>query len=105
VERPAARLEFGPLTLVPDEGVLLRDGKPVALTPKAFELLAILAANPGRLLSKNELLQAVWPDAVVEESNLAYTIFAIRKALGESPESARLSRLGDDAAHEHGISV
>jgi eukaryotic-like serine/threonine-protein kinase len=89
VERPAARLEFGPLTLVPDEGVLLRDGKPVPLTPKAFELLAILAANPGRLLSKSELLQAVWPDAVVEESNLAYTIFAIRKALGESPESAR----------------
>jgi len=47
--------------------VLLNDGQPVSLTPKAFELLAFLAANPGRLLTKDELLQAVWPDAVVEE--------------------------------------
>lgn len=89
MERRAARLEFGPLTLIPEEGVLLRDGQPVALTPKAFELLAFLVANPGRLLTKNELLQAVWPDAMVEESNLSYTVFAIRKALGEGPESAR----------------
>jgi DNA-binding winged helix-turn-helix (wHTH) protein len=83
------RLQFGPLTLIPQERVLLQDGQPVSLTPKAFELLAYLAANPGRLLTKDELLQAVWPDAVVEESNLAYTVFAIRKALGESAESAR----------------
>jgi len=89
VERSAARLQFGPVTLIPAERVLLQDGQPVSLTPKAFELLAFLAANPGRLLTKDELLQAVWPDAVVEESNLAYTVFAIRKALGEGPESAR----------------
>jgi eukaryotic-like serine/threonine-protein kinase len=89
VEPPAARLQFGPLTLIPDERVLLRDGKALSLTPKAFDLLAFLAANPGRLLTKDELLHAIWPDAVVEESNLAYTVFAIRKALGESAESAR----------------
>ena len=83
------RFQFGPVTLIPDERVLLQDGQPVSLTPKAFEFFAFLAANPGRLLTKDELLQAVWPDAVVEESNLAYTVFAIRKALGESPESAR----------------
>ena len=77
------------MTLIPLERVLLQDGQPVSLTPKAFELLAFLAANPGRLHTKDELLQAVWPDAVVEESNLAYTVFAIRKALGESAESAR----------------
>ena len=75
------------MTLIPHERVLLQDGQPVSLTPKAFELLAFLAANPGRLLTKDELLQAVWPDAV--ESNLAHTVFAIRKALAESPESAR----------------
>ena len=89
MERSSARLQFGPVTLIPHERVLLQDGQPVSLTPKAFELLAFLAANPGRLLTKDELLQAVWPDAVVEESNLAYTVFAIRKALGEGPESAR----------------
>jgi DNA-binding winged helix-turn-helix (wHTH) protein len=83
------RLQFGPVTLIPHERVVLNDGQPVSLTPKAFELLAFLAANPGRLLTKDELLQAVWPDAVVEESNLAYTVFAIRKALGETAESAR----------------
>ena len=77
------------MTLIPHERVLLQDGQPVSLPPKAFELLAFLAANPGRLLTKDELLQAVWPDSVVEESNLAYTVFAIRKALGEGAESAR----------------
>jgi len=89
VERRAACFEFGSLTLIPDERLLLRDGKPVSLTPKAFELLAFLAANPGRLVTKDELLQAIWRDTVVEESNLAYTVFAIRKALGESSESTR----------------
>ena len=77
------------MTLIPDERILLKDGQPVSLPPKAFELLAFLATNPGRLLTKDELLKTVWPDAVVEEANLAYTVFAIRKALGEGPESAR----------------
>ena len=49
-----ARLQFGPVTLVPDERVLLKDGQPVALTPKAFDLLVFLATNPGRLLTKDE---------------------------------------------------
>lgn len=89
MEPPATRLQFGPLTLIPHERVLLRDGKPLSLTPKAFDLLACLATNPGRLLTKDELLHAIWPDVVVEESNLAYTVSAIRKALGERPESAR----------------
>jgi eukaryotic-like serine/threonine-protein kinase len=66
---------------------VLKDGQPIALTPKAFDLLAFLAANPGRLLTKDELLQAVWPDAVVEESNLSYHVFAIRRALGDSSDS------------------
>ena len=89
VDRPASRLQFGPVTLVPDERVVLKDGRAVPFTPKAFDLLSYLAANPGRLLTKDELMQAIWPDAVVEESNLAYTVFAIRKALGEGPDGAR----------------
>jgi DNA-binding winged helix-turn-helix (wHTH) protein len=84
---PAPRLRFGTVTFVPAERVLLRDGQPVALTPKAFDLLAFLVANPGRLLTKDELLQAVWPDTIVEESNLAYHVFAIRKALGDTGDA------------------
>ena len=72
---------------MPSERVVLKDDLPIPLTPKAFDLLAFLAANPGRLLTKDELLQAVWPDAVVEESNLSYHIFAIRKALGDGSDS------------------
>jgi DNA-binding winged helix-turn-helix (wHTH) protein/microcompartment protein CcmK/EutM len=83
------RLQFGPVTLIPEERVLLKDGQPVSLTPKAFDLLTYLATHPGRLLTKDELIGAVWPDTVVEESNLAYNIFAIRKALGESSDGER----------------
>ena len=84
-----ARFQFGPVTLVPDERVLLKDGQPLALTPKAFDLLVFLATNPGRLLTKDEILQGVWTDAVVEESNLAYHVFAIRKALGDGSDPDR----------------
>jgi DNA-binding winged helix-turn-helix (wHTH) protein/Tol biopolymer transport system component len=83
----ASRIRFGSVTLIPDERLVLKDGRPVPLTPKAFDLLAVLAANPGRLLTKEQLMQAVWPDTTVEESNLSYHVFAIRKALGESSDS------------------
>lgn len=89
VDGPASRFQFGSVTLVPDERVALKDGRALVLTPKAFDLLAYMATNPGRLLTKDELMKAIWPDAVVEESNLAYTVFAIRKALGEGPDGAR----------------
>jgi eukaryotic-like serine/threonine-protein kinase len=84
-----ATLQFGPVTLVPDERVVLKDGKPVPLTPKALDLLVVLARTPGRLLTKEFLLQAVWPDTAVEESNLAYHVFAIRKALGDTTDGER----------------
>jgi DNA-binding winged helix-turn-helix (wHTH) protein len=96
VDRPAG-LTFGPITLVPGEGVVLKDGRPVALTPKAFDLLAYLAANPGRLLTKDELMREVWPDAMVEESNLAANVFAISKALGEKRRRRALHRNGAEA--------
>ncbi len=59
----------------------------MALTPKAFDLLAALVEQPGRLISKDELLHKVWPDTFVEESNLAYNVFGLRKALGDAAES------------------
>ena len=69
--------------------MLRRDGEPVPLTPKAFDVLVALLEKPGQLITKEELLQKVWPDTFVEESNLAYNIFALRKALGDSAENSR----------------
>ena len=71
------------------ERVFERDSEPVLLTPKAFDLLAVLVEHLGRLLTKEELLRTVWPDAFVEESNLAYNIFALRKALGDAAEDPK----------------
>ena len=66
---------------------LLRDGKPVALPGKAFDMLVVLVENRGRLIQKDELFSRVWPDQIVEESNLTVQVSAIRKALGERKEN------------------
>lgn len=66
---------------------LLRDGKPVALHGKAFDMLVVLVENRGRLIQKDELFSRVWPDQIVEESNLTVQVSAIRKALGERKEN------------------
>ena len=79
---------FGPFSIDTRERVLERAGQPVPLTPKAFDLLAALLEEPGRLVSKDELLHRVWPDTFVEEANLAYNVFALRKALGDAAEDA-----------------
>ena len=76
--------EFGPFRLDPAQQQLLREGKPVALTPKGFELLLVLAQSDGRLLSKDDLMRKLWPNSFVEEANLTVNISALRKALGET---------------------
>ena len=63
--------------------VLTRDGEIVRLTPKAFDLLAALAARPGEVIAKEQLVDAVWPDTHVEEANLSKLIFTIRRELGD----------------------
>lgn len=62
---------------------LFRGGQPVTLQPKAFDLLLALVENGGRLLTKDDLLNLVWPNQIVEESNLTVHMSALRKALGE----------------------
>jgi Tol biopolymer transport system component/DNA-binding winged helix-turn-helix (wHTH) protein len=74
---------FGPFLLDPAERVLTRDGRPVPLTPKAFDLLAVLVENGGHLLGKRDLMEAVWPETFVEEGSLTFTVSSLRKALGE----------------------
>lgn len=75
--------EFGPFRLEPDEHLLLRYDTPLPLAPKAFELLSFLVQNPGRLLTKDQIMRAVWRDSFVEEANLTVWISVLRKALGE----------------------
>lgn len=81
-----ALFRFGGFVLVPSERLLLRDSKPLALTGKAFDLLVTLVRNAGHLLTKDELLHAVWPGVVVEEVNLSVNVSALRKVLGAAPE-------------------
>jgi DNA-binding winged helix-turn-helix (wHTH) protein/Tol biopolymer transport system component len=74
---------FGDFSLDPKRRLLLHDGEGVLLHPKAFDLLCYLVENRDRVLSKNELLNAVWAGQFVEENNLAVQIFALRKIFGE----------------------
>ena len=75
---------FGAFRLDPVEKVLSHEAQPVALTPKAVDTLVALVERHGRLVSKDELLRLVWPDAYVEENNLAQNISTLRRVLGES---------------------
>jgi TolB-like protein/DNA-binding winged helix-turn-helix (wHTH) protein/lipopolysaccharide biosynthesis regulator YciM len=86
MNRSHSTLEFGPFRLDPDKRLLLRDGEPVALAPKAFETLLALIEQPGRVITKDELLQRIWGDTVVEEGGLTRNISILRKALGEKPD-------------------
>ena len=76
-------LFFGPFTLLPNQGLLLDGGKPVRLASRALEILIALADRPGELVTKRELMQAVWPDTTVVEANLTVHVTALRRALGD----------------------
>jgi TolB-like protein/tetratricopeptide (TPR) repeat protein len=76
---PAFR--FGPFLLDVADRSLKRDGVPVALTPKQFDLLVALVTNAGRLVEKDTLLKSVWPDVAVEEGNLTKGVFSLRQTL------------------------
>ncbi len=88
-ETTKPRYAFGPFVLDTDRRLLVRGGQPLALTPKTYDALVVLVESGGRFLSKTELIQLLWPDSFVEESNLTQQISAVRKALGESPGEDR----------------
>src|SRR6267378_7453508 len=83
------KYEFGPFRLDPTEHTLLRDDQVVALTPKAFETLALLVRSSGHLVRKEELIERVWRDTIVEEGNLNVIIHTLRKALGDDPRESK----------------
>jgi eukaryotic-like serine/threonine-protein kinase len=78
--------EFGPFRVDAEKETLLRAGEPVPLTPKTFQILLVLVRRNKELVTKDELMKAVWPDTFVEEANLSRNIFMLRKALGENPQ-------------------
>jgi DNA-binding winged helix-turn-helix (wHTH) protein/tetratricopeptide (TPR) repeat protein len=78
--------EFGPFRFDSREGELRRDGKLVRLAPKGSDILLFFIQNPGRILTKDEMMKQVWPDTAVEESNLARNVSTLRKALGDGPD-------------------
>jgi TolB-like protein/DNA-binding winged helix-turn-helix (wHTH) protein/Tfp pilus assembly protein PilF len=78
------RLTFGRFVVDLNRGCLLLDDREVALRPKTFAVLTYLATHPGRLVSKDELLAAVWPNLVVTDDTLVQSIGELRRALGES---------------------
>ena len=77
---------FGDFSLDAQSCVLMRGDEAVPLTRKAFDVLLLLIQNSGRIVTKVELMKAVWPDSFVEESNLTQTIFMVRKALDETAD-------------------
>ena len=81
--------EFANFRLDGPQKVLFRDGTPVPLTPKVYDTLELLVKNSSRLLEKDELMQKLWPDRFVEESNLTSNIKTLRKALGDDAANPR----------------
>src|SRR5436190_5563930 len=75
--------EFGPFQIDKLNHVLLRDGVTLPLKPKVFDTLLLLLENRERVLDKDELLRRLWPETVVEESNLSQNVYLLRKVLGE----------------------
>src|SRR5258706_3156573 len=77
-------VDSGPFRLDAPNSRLLREGKPVALTPKAFDVLRYLTSQPDRLVTKRELLSEVWPDVFVSDASIKVCVREIRKALRDS---------------------
>jgi DNA-binding winged helix-turn-helix (wHTH) protein/Tfp pilus assembly protein PilF len=81
--------EFGPFRLDLEQRLLWHDEETVALAPKVFETLILLIEHRGRVVKKEEMMKALWPDRFVEESNLTQNIFMLRKILGEGTGKAQ----------------
>ncbi len=81
---PPHLFAFGDFRVEADTRRLLHGGEPVVLTPKVFDTLLYLVEHRGKVIEKDELMQAIWPDTVVEENNLNQNISTLRRVLGEN---------------------
>src|SRR5215468_2638642 len=85
---PAHLYEFGDFRLDTAKRLLQRlDGTTVPLTPRVFETLLYMVEHYDAVLDKERLMEAVWPDSIVEENNLAQAISKLRQVFGETPGS------------------
>src|SRR5215471_14572290 len=89
VDPTVARLRFDRFELDEADARLMCAGEPVALAPKPFAVLCALARNPGRLVTKNALLDLVWGHRFVTESVLKTAVSEVRAALGDDPRQPR----------------
>jgi DNA-binding winged helix-turn-helix (wHTH) protein len=80
---------FGSFRVVPHARLVERDGSPLPLGSRAFDLLCVLVSRPGEVVSKRELMAKVWPDLTVEESSLRFHVAQLRRALGDGQGSER----------------
>jgi DNA-binding winged helix-turn-helix (wHTH) protein/Tfp pilus assembly protein PilF len=87
--QPKRFYEFDLFRIDTQERRLLRDGEPVALTPKVFDLLLVLVENKGHTIGKDELMRRIWGETFVEENNLSRNISMLRKTLGEDHHDPR----------------
>ena len=85
-DRHVRQYRFGDYTLDLESGFLLRGGEEVDLRAKSFEVLTYLVERPGRLVTKAELIDAVWRDAAVTDNSLAQCLVEIRRALGDDAQ-------------------
>lgn len=85
-EGPRHQYCFADFTLDLDRGFLRRCGEEVTLSPKAFEVLAFLVEHHGRLVTKNDLIEAVWPDTAITDNSLAQRLLEIRRALADDSQ-------------------
>jgi DNA-binding winged helix-turn-helix (wHTH) protein len=85
-------VRFGPFVVDPATRQLLRDGREVSLSPKAFQLLHYLVTNRKRAVPKQELLEQLWPSTFVLDTNVASLIAEIRRALGDDAVKPRFVR-------------
>src|SRR5215470_468405 len=83
------QITFGPFRLDADNARLWRGHQTVRLSPKVFTALRYLAERPGRLVTKDDLFQAVWPEVVVSDATLTVCIRELRKALKDSSRTPR----------------
>lgn len=81
---------FGPFVLIPERQSLLHGDTPVRIGGRALDILTALVERPGELVSKRELMARVWPDTIVDDSNLKVNVTALRRALGDGgPDDVR----------------
>lgn len=84
VRAQGEKFQFGEFLLDTDEGVLRQSDQILPLAPKAIQALELLVRNAGRVVSRSEMVESLWPDSFVEDSNLTVTISNLRRALGEN---------------------